>query len=404
MALRVGVVTSAPASAEPRAPRHAVAVSDAIPDADVLFIDCAPAGSMLPEPEILRAHPQIRRKTIPIAHARSAPLRRAATHAAAGAGKLLFRLTGLPLPIALGNGLAELTSALSRERLDVVIAHNIETLLPAAAAAKQSDAKLVFDCMEFYSDMGAAQSRLTRRLIRQVEKTWLPRCALVLASSDQLADALAREYDIRRPLPVYNMPATIEDLPAKDDGALHLYWRNAVIGLGERGLDDALTALPELPDDVVLNLQGRLPVDGGAAMRRRIADLGVTGRVVFHPPFAPHRAVAEAARFTIGLCLERRTCRNHELTVSNKIFDYLMGGLAVVTADLPGLRAVVQRSGGGVLFEPGSPIDLARQIGRLYNDPTLVSEMSARARRFALKAGNRELMMARFVDALRSVI
>jgi glycosyltransferase involved in cell wall biosynthesis len=90
------------------------------------------------------------------------------------------------------------------------------------------------------------------------------------------------------------------------------------------------------------------------------------------------------------------------LTTSNKIYDYLMAGMGVVSSDLPGLRAVIVRSGGGLLFQPGSPDDLARQIRRLYNNPSLLKRLSASSRAFALREGNREAVMSRFAYAFRA--
>jgi glycogen(starch) synthase len=224
----------------------------------------------------------------------------------------------------------------------------------------------------------------------------LAKCKLIFTSSDQIADALAAEYGIARPLPLYNVPPIETEIPAKPDNGLALYWRNAVVGLGQRGLDEALVALTKLPADVMLHLQGRMPIDSGAALKSRIATLGLDERVIFHLPYMPDDAVEEAAKHHVGLCLERRGIRNQELTVSNKIFDYHMAGLAVVASDLPGLRSLIERSHGGLLFEPGSADDLAEKILALHNDRTLLKRYAQNARDFALREGNREREMEKF--------
>ena len=127
-------------------------------------------------------------------------------------------------------------------------------------------------------------------------------------------------------------------------------------------------------------------------MRARAASLGLGERVTVLPPHAPSAAVQSAAAFEVGLCLERRGPRNHELTVSNKLFDYHMGGLAILSSDLPALRAVIERSRGGLLFEPGDPASLALAIERLRASPALLHELQTNARRFALAEANLELL------------
>ena len=132
-------------------------------------------------------------------------------------------------------------------------------------------------------------------------------------------------------------------------------------------------------------------------------ELGLGNRVVFHEPYAPEDAVKEAARHHVGLCLERKGNRNHDLTVSNKIFDYHMAGLAVIASDLPGLSSVVARSGGGLLFEPGSAQDLKQKILALYHDRAGLNTLAAKARDFALREGNRDVEMKKFCTAFANV-
>jgi hypothetical protein len=166
------------AAAEPRAPRHAIAISQAIQDAEVLFIDCAPAGQTLPEPKELLENARVRRKTIFTPHRGSRILHRLFSEAGATIAKLAFRLTGVVPLRALGARTPGMAQTLCAEGADVFIAHNLETLMPAARAARKFRAKLMFDCMEFYSDMGDIQTDFEKKLARAVESEWLTQCNL----------------------------------------------------------------------------------------------------------------------------------------------------------------------------------------------------------------------------------
>jgi hypothetical protein len=401
--VRVCVVTSTEAAAEPRAPRHAVAAKQALPDAEVIFVDLAPKGGQRPDPPILQGSGVVRR-TIAYPTRQNGPAALAARKAWVSVSKALHAATGVVTTPLYGAAVIGLAAELNRMRADVYIAHNIETMLPAARAASANGARLIFDCMEYYSDMGDSQSADEARAARRLEAAWLGRCALVTASSGVLADVLAAEYGIPRPLPLYNTPPTSAAEPRPDAAGLRLYWRNAVVGFGQRGLDDILVAMTRLPADVTLSVQGRPPADGGRQLLQRIAELGLQDRVSVLPPYAAGEAVEQAARHDVGLCLEREGPANHAYTVSNKLFDYLMGGLAVVVADLPGLHSVVQRSSGGLLFRAGEPEDLAGQIGRLYDDRRLLRRLRSNARAFALEEGNLETEMARFRAALVAAV
>lgn len=400
--LRVCVCTSGEGIQEPRAPRHAAWLAQFNEAIDVIFVDSAPFGTARRPVKVFESLGNMTWRTHYYASRSSGVARLLRDRITQAIARSAFRFIGTLTPSALSTHACRLERILEDCAADVYLAHNIETLLPAYRVSRRSGGLTMFDSMEFYSDMGDSQTPQERDLINAIERECLPQCALVLASSDQVADELAKEYTIERPLPLYNVPEVEKTIAQKPMRGFELYWRNSVVGLGQRGLDEALVALSQLDgEEITLHLQGRLPLDGGAALKRRIAALELDNRVFFHAPYSPENAVKEAAQHTVGLCLERRGCRNHDLTVSNKIFDYHMAGLVSIASDLPGLRGVIKRSCGGLLFEPGSAEDLSAKIRSLYHDQEALQRYSTNAREFALREGNRDVERTKFCDAFR---
>lgn len=385
---------------EPRGPRHARAFVDSL-DCDVLFIDAAPDNhaatriSCLEEPIRLQWH------TIRYPTRESRPFRWALARIIQRLGDGLWARFGIASSTTLNQYLWGLEQTIVSFRPDIVMCHNIDTLSPACRAAERCHAKLIFDSMEFYSEMGEEQDEYQSKLIREIERACLPKCALITTSSHRMAEALRKTYGVKNTLPLYNTPQCVEYLPERKESGFSLYWRNSTIGLGQRGLSDAIRALSLSPTDVTLHVQGRLPRDGGQTIRALAKSLNVSNRLVVHPPFKPEMAIQQAARFHVGLCLEQRGVRNHELTVSNKLFDYHMAGLAVIASDLPPLRDVIERSGGGLLYTPGSAESLASQILAIYQDPGLYAGLVRHAREFALREGNLQTDMMRFARAIQ---
>ncbi len=401
--MKICVVTSHEAG-EPRGLRHAVAAKRAFPDAEVIFkhYRAASASPAIAPPQL--AQHQITTRPLTFPTRRSDPLALARRKITSRLERVLFRCTGIIREGVFGERTQGLTRDLLQTPADCYLAHNIETLLPAARAAQHWDATLVFDCMEFYRDMGDGQLSEMSRAIERIEARYLPRCNLVVAASEELADAYVQAYGIKRPLVAYNVPPALAELPARQGGGLNLYWRNTVIGFGQRGLEDMLVAMTRLPPDVQLYLQGGLPGDGGKVLRAKIAQLGITNRTIILPPHRFGEAVPSAARYDVGLCLERIGPRNHELTVSNKMFDYHMAGLAVIASDLPGLAAVIRSSEGGVLYQPGNPDALAAAVEGLRANPARLWQLQHNARKFALAAGNLEYEIASISGALRKTL
>ena len=402
--MRICIVTSYAAAAEPRGPRHAIAAKKAFPDAAVVFVDLAAAAQpRAADPPGLKAS-NIERRTLEFPTRGSDPARLAFRKAMTWLGRTGFASAGALHESVFGERTQGLTRALKKMPADIYIAHNIETLLPTMHAAKACGASVVFDCMEYYSDMGDSQHKVEAAAARRLEARCLPLCALVMASSDIMADALAEEYGIVRPLPAYNVPPKAFELPRRSGGGLNLYWRNTVVGFGQRGLDDMLEAMMLLPSDVRLFLQGRPPADNGAELAERIASLGLGGRINVLPPYASHEAVQQAALYDVGLCLERKGPRNHDLTVSNKMFDYHMAGLAVIATNLRGLANVVQKSGAGLLCEPGNPRSLADAVRQLHSSPARLKELQVNARTFAMAEANLEMEIEKIAGAMKTAL
>lgn len=402
--LKVCACASYPASAEPRARRHAVTLAKMNKEFNIIFVDCVPRGQNRMVPREFSGLENLVYITHYFPHRKSGAVRLFAEKLSYFFSRALFLTFGLLYPSALSTRAIGLEKLLKGIDADVYIGYNIDTLLPIYRVAKDKRSLIIFDCQEYYSDMGEWQTPLEKEIIRCVESKCLPACHLVLTASDQLADELAKVYGIRRPLPLYNAPHIEVNLPEKDDSKFSLYWRNLSIGLGQRGLDDALAALKLLPEEITLHIQGKLPFDGGRKLRRKINELGLAERVVIHPPYMPHEAVIVGSRYTVGLCPERGGFRNQELTVSNKMFDYFMAGLAVIASDLPGLRDVITRSGGGLLFKSECPEDLAQKILTLYEDRELLARLASNARAFALSQGNLEHEMEKLRPAFSSLL
>jgi glycosyltransferase involved in cell wall biosynthesis len=398
MTRAVCVCTSYAAAAEPRAVRHAVALASGDPRRDVIFLDCIPRGQQRQVPVEFERVANVTYLTHYYPYRGAGRRSLVVSKLRQSLRRVLFKWFGMATPDVLSTRSVGLARRLSEIDARVYVAHNIDALLPAHRAARMRSAMLVFDSMEYYSEMGNGQGALERAFIKQVERACLPDCALVLASSDHLADALAADYGIKRPLALYNAPPREPVLPERDPERFTLYWRNSTLDLGQRGLGDALAALARLPADVSLHLRGRLSGDRGIALKRQIEALRVTDRVDIYPPHLPHEAVTAAAPYSIGLCLERDGIKNHQLAASNKLFDYLMAGLAVVASDLPGLRSVITRSG-GMLYRSGSVEDLVAKIEYLYYNRACLKGLQAQARAFALREGNREHEMEKFLSA-----
>ena len=292
---------------------------------------------------------------------------------------------------AISRHVGDLAREAAREPADLVIAHNLPALPAAARAAERLGARLAFDAEDLHVGElpDAPEFASQRALVTEVDAHYLPRCDVLVASSDGIADELVRRYGVPRPTVVFNAFPRAERVPPPEFHPVRtspepsLYWFSMVIG-PDRGIEDALAAMARLDVPVQLHLRGRMMPGYRERLDRTIAEHGLTGRVHIWPEAVPHALVAYAAEHDVGLALERDTPLNRDLAVANKLFTYLVAGLAIAATDTRGQRGVLTGApGAGFLFPPGDPDALARGLRRLVADPAELARARSAARRAA---------------------
>jgi glycosyltransferase involved in cell wall biosynthesis len=111
----------------------------------------------------------------------------------------------------------------------------------------------------------------------------------------------------------------------------------------------------------------------------------VESRVHFLPPRPWNELVATAAAATVGLVPIRGGILNHQLGDTNKLHEYLMGGLPVIASDLPEIRRIVTMGDPpvGELFDPSSPESIAQALRSVLDDEDRLAARRMQARELA---------------------
>ncbi|MGB3543597.1 glycosyltransferase [Rubrivirga sp.] len=286
------------------------------------------------------------------------------------------RVPGVALRRAAHYVTPELSQAAAAQPADLYIAHNLGALPAAAAAAQQYGTRLQFDAEDFHR--GELQPNDPGRpLIEALEARYIPRCDAVTAASPGIARAYADALGIPLPTTILNvfprsdLEVAVDPLELAAEvppGARSLHWFSQTIG-PHRGLEDAVAALPLLPNDMVLSLRGGW-APGYERDLRALADrLGVEPRlqVLGHCP--PDQVVRRAAEHDVGLALEVGRTENRDVCVTNKAFTYLLAGLPVVATSTTGQRDVCRALPQATrLYDAGDPEGLARVLDDLLKD------------------------------------
>ncbi len=306
----------------------------------------------------------------------------------------------------------ELTRRVQQIPADLSIAHNLAALPAAYRAAQDHDAALGFDAEDFHRGelRDTPENALERRITADLEEHYIPRCDYVTAASDGIGAAYADVLDIEPPTTVLNVfpwserehevpdAALAAEVPA---GKRSMYWFSQTIG-PDRGLEDALRALPALPNDVILSLRGQWSSGYEDVFRGQAEQLGVADRIRHLDLVPPDELIPRSAQHDVGLALEQPSVsRNRTICLTNKIFTYLLAGVPFVATDTPGQRTVSEEMPDvASLYAPGDIDAFSEEVAGLL----AASGLEEKALRLAHERYCWEVEKKQFLEIIRDVL
>jgi glycogen(starch) synthase len=295
---------------------------------------------------------------------------------------LLRELRGLYRLARLGKRtLALVRSGRTIGGVDVVHANDLDALPAAYLLAKESGSRLVYDAHELYTEFDPDPPRIASAVLALVEGTLARRADATITVSEPIAHELRARLGVE-PLVVLNAPELDEREPVEPpEGPLRAIYQGA-FGTG-RPLDDLLAGIRAAPS---VRLTLRVSRSTRERLQRELPP-DLVARTAVEEPLPPDRVLDGLRGHHVGLLFDRPLTRNAELSSPNKLYEYLMAGLAVVAPRLPGL-AFLEEEQLGVLYDADAPEAMGAALERLAADRARVGELRANARRAAVERYN----------------
>jgi glycosyltransferase involved in cell wall biosynthesis len=292
---------------------------------------------------------------------------------------------GWESPLSLGPYYALRKLALGTPA-DLTIVH-AELPFAVGASLIARGRRVAADFEDWHSRDLLPASRSTRplRLLDKTERLLIRRAAYTSAPSQAMATALQAEYGGSPPVVIPNtFPLQPVPAPLPRQSPTAFFWFSQTIGEG-RGIEPFLAAwsLTRIPSQVCLL------GDISDSFRETLVGIVPEGKrawLKFLPITSPGALPSVIASFDIGLALEPETPESRYLTATNKIFQYLNAGLAVLATPTAGQREVMSAiPDSGLVIDLGSTSALAAQLDALLSKPERLTAMGAAAREGAVR-------------------
>jgi glycosyltransferase involved in cell wall biosynthesis len=311
---------------------------------------------------------------------------------------------GIELPISLGSYHALRRRAL-RTPADLTILHT-EIPFSFSRSLIERGRKVAADFEDWHSRdlLPAAQASRPLRLLDRNERLLVRNAAYASAPSESMAEALKTAYGGRTPVVIPNafpLQPQPSSLPRQSPPAF--LWFSQTIGDG-RGLESFLAgwSLCQVPSSVCLL------GDVSAAYREKLERLipsARRGSLRFLPITSPDSLPSVIAMHDIGLALEPTSPESRFLTTTNKIFQYLNAGLAVLATPTAGQREILSKAPeAGLLTDLENPAGLAAMLDSIVGDPARLAAMGVASRSAAAQLFSWEHFAPRLLAAVASAV
>ncbi len=319
----------------------------------------------------------------------------------------LFKRFGIFTPNLMGILPQVMLEYAHQFKPDLTIVHS-EAGLWVGSQLLAEEFRVGVDFEDWFSEDLLPEARRERpiNVIKCLEKELAQRCTYSITTSESLAIGLAKAYQAPQPMVVYNVFPWAErqhlDGQIRDRQNLavpSLHWFSQTIGQG-RGLEVLFTALSDISEPLEIHLRGHYPESSRQWLEPQIPELW-RDRIFIHPTVANHELLSRIAEHDIGLALEIPYCLNKQFTTSNKLFQYVQAGLAVIATETAGQKEVLSNyPNAGILVPSGDAHALAAAIRELVHDP----QSLAQRKQAALKSAQQEYNWERQAPKLVALV
>ena len=247
---------------------------------------------------------------------------------------------------------------------NLLFSNDLDTLLPNYLLSLLQQKTLVFDSHELFSEI---PELVTKPRIKNfwlyLEKKLIPKLKNVITVSNSIKNHYLNLYGVSATV-VRNIPKIQKIDPKEfdvntDEKKIILYQGAVNIG---RGIELMIDTMPLL-DKYLFIVIG----DGDILkeLKEKVKLQNLNNKVKFLGKKSPEELKKLTLSASIGMSLEEDLGLNYRYALPNKVFDYLHANIPVIIADLPEMRALIEKYSFGEILTERSPEVLAKIIKQM---------------------------------------
>ncbi len=249
------------------------------------------------------------------------------------------------------------------QKVDVLYAVDLDTILPAFLVKKIRRKTAIYDAHEYFTETPEVVGRrFTKSVWEAIAKLAIPSMDYCITVGQALADLMGKKYN--KPFHILrNVPFPQKKIATPKPQAPVLLYQGA---LNEgRGLEEMISAMQHIS-----NAQLWLAGEGDLSqqLRQQVRDLTLDQKVQFLGYVQPNDLRQLTLQASIGLNLLQNKGLSYYYSLANKAFDYIQAEVPSLNMAFPEYIALQEQYGAFELVENLESTTLVNAIQKLLSD------------------------------------
>ena len=238
-------------------------------------------------------------------------------------------------------------------RNSILLANDLDTLLPNFLISRFFGIPLVYDSHEYFCGVPEIQGRWVKRVWLGIERFVFPRLQHIWTVNESIASLYEQDYG-KRPQ-VFRNISPVPDIQSRSRAELGLpegvkIAINQGSGMNvDRGLEEAVEAVSQMEGWLLLLVGSG---DAIPALKTLVQQRGWEDKVKFVGRVPYEQLLQYTSVADVGLSLDKDTNINYRFSLPNKLFDYIHCNIPVVTSNVVEVKRIVDQYGVGKTIQP----------------------------------------------------
>lgn len=271
-------------------------------------------------------------------------------------------------------------------KADILLANDLDTLLPNYLVSKIKGLPLAYDNHEYFTGVPELIKRpKVQKIWKSIENWIFPKVKYIYTDNFAKRSLFVEEF--KQPVEVVmNVPilqTTLPDPAYKLVGVENkfiLIYQGTGINV-ERGTEELTLAMQYLDERFLLLFVGSGDVID--VLKALVKEHGLESLVRFVPKVPHHILKQYTMQAHLGITVDKPISENYIYSFPNKVFDYVHAGVPVLASRLQEVERIMNLYGIGTFVESYDPKHIAERIQWVHDNPESYAQWHENLKRAA---------------------